>query len=707
MSHPLLRVEDLEVTFPSRGGVVVPVRGVSFELGHGEVVGLVGESGSGKTLTGLSCLQLVRPPGQCKATSLELNGVDLLTASESTLRAMRGPEISMIAQDPLTSLHPSIPIGAQIADSLADHGVARGERHARVLEALASVGLPDPGSQARRYPHELSGGMRQRAMIALAVANNPALLIADEPTTALDATVQTQLLHLLADLRVRQKMTVLLITHNLGIVAGICDRVMVMYSGRIVESGRTADIFAEPTHPYTKALLEAVPLIDAPGHHLRGIPGSPPAPWDRPSGCAFHPRCGYRIERCLDNDPVLGPTLGSRVAACWVSQQCGHLPPSPMTPSLEVPSSGADMPPLQEANVITSGTLPIFDLEAVTRHFREGPVWRRGVVHALDDINLEVRQGESLGIVGESGSGKSTLIRLLALLDRPTSGCIRFQGSNLGGLHGEDLRKFRRSVQIVFQDPYSSLDPRYTVAQSIREALRAHGTCTRREETARVRELLERVGVSAGFADRYPSEMSGGQRQRVCIARALAPEPDVLLADEPVSALDVSIQAQVIDLFKDLRRENKLTLVMVAHDLALIQEISSRIVTLYLGEIMEEAPAQAYGRRPMHPYSFALARATPDPGRVGKLPPILAGGEPPSPLHPPSGCRFHTRCFNAERRCTLEKPPLTSPDGSTHRFACFYPVTEKERLEVTHYDNAQPEVLRGSAIQSTRLSRGG
>ena len=650
MSDPLLQVHNLRVSFPSSRGWVTPVRGISFELGAGEIVGLVGESGSGKTLTGRSCLRIVPKPGAMEADTLTFEGIDLLHAPTEMMRDLRGRRMAMIAQDPLTSLHPSLRIGTQIDHALADHGVPRTGRRDRILESLTSVGLPDPERQTRSYPHELSGGMRQRAMIALALSNGPSLLIADEPTTALDATVQAQLLGLLVDLRNRTQMAVLLITHNLGIVASICDRVLVMQAGELVESGSTTDIVRRPQHDYTNALLAAVPRLDE--------PRMPP------------------------------PVDGIRTASPVVTRE-----PAPL--SIRAPSNEEIQP------------VPVFSLTGVTRHFPTGPVWRREAVHALDDIDLAVYQGESLGIVGESGSGKSTLVRLLALLDRPTAGTIRFQGADLAHLRGTDLKRFRSQVQIVFQDPYSSLDPRYTVAQSIREALRAHHVCQQSEESARIRELLERVRLSPTFATRYPNELSGGQRQRVCIARALAPRPEVLLADEPVSALDVSIQAQIVELFEELKREENLTLVMVAHDLALVREMSDRVITLYLGKIAEEAPSDEYANRPAHPYSFALSRATPDPDRIGYLPPILAAGDPPSPVRPPSGCRFHTRCFNAQQRCVLEVPPLFSANGDDHRFACFYPVTDEQRVELSRSGSvAAPEMLHDDTTPTTERVNG-
>jgi peptide/nickel transport system ATP-binding protein len=671
MSAPILEVRNLRVSFPGGGRWVDAVRGVSFEIEAGEIVGLVGESGSGKTVTALSCLRLIAPPARVSADAITLGEVDVLTASERALRALRGSRMGLIPQDPLTSLHPSLPIGAQIDHALGDHGVPRRERARRAREVLQRVGLPDPPSLLRRYAHELSGGMRQRAMIGLVLANAPSLLFADEPTTALDAMMQAQLLHLLADLRASYRMSILLISHNLAMVAGICDRLLVMYAGRIVEAGPTARVLGDPLHPYTRALLEAVPRLES-AARPRGIPGIPPSPWDRPSGCAYHPRCASRIDRCQSDEPPAGSIRAGRVAACWVAQLWGALP-QVATPVARFGTTQA----IPRTGAAVAADTTLYRVSGVTRHFRVGPAWRREIVHALDDVSFDVRRGEALGIVGESGSGKSTLVRLLARLDRPTRGSISYLGDNLAALRGSRLFAFRRRVQIVFQDPYSSLDPRHTVADAVREGLVTHRMCSPREEDGRIRELLDRVGLSARFASRYPQELSGGQRQRVCIARALAVRPEVLLADEPASALDVSIQAQILELFEMLRQQERLTLVVVAHDLALIRQMSDRVITLYLGKIVEEAPAQVYVTRPRHPYAFALGRSVPDLDRVGELPPVLAAADLPSAAHPPAGCRFHTRCFNARYRCGHEAPPLVA-EGEDHRFACFYPVTEAQ-----------------------------
>ena len=675
--QPLLRVEDLRVSFPDTRGVYVsPVRGVSFELYPREIVGLVGESGSGKSLTARSCLRLVRSPGKITARELKFDGIDLLAAREEYVRSLRSERIALVAQDPLTSFHPLLRIGNQMEHALKDHGKRRGQRQETIIEAIRSVGLPDPARQARRYPHELSGGMRQRAMIALSLINEPELVIADEPTTALDTTVQSQVLQLLASLSRERQLGVLLLTHNLGIVAGICTRVLVMYSGRIVESGTTQELFSNPQHPYTKALLDAVPRLEHPVRRASTrIAGSPPSPWDRPAGCAFNSRCAYRVERCEHDDPPLALTPTGRLSACWVSQTDGGLQAGePRVAEAVLPTITTRVASVAER---AAESLPLFAVQNLTRHFRTGVWGSHQVVHALDDINLEILRGESLGIVGESGSGKSTLVRLLANLDRPTSGQITFRGWDLASREKTEMRAFRRTVQIVFQDPYSSLDPRYTVAQSIQEALRVHNICARSEENGRIRTLLERVRLSTRLADRYPREMSGGERQRVSIARALAAQPEVLLADEPVSSLDVSIQAQIIELLEELQAQDNFTLVIVAHDLALVRQTCQRVVTLYLGQIVEDASVGRYFEKCLHPYSLALIRATPDPDNIGALPVPLAVGDAPSPVDPPSGCRFHPRCFNAQEKCAGESPSLKYvKEGG--RLACFFPVSEEQ-----------------------------
>ena len=652
---------------------LVPVRGVGFDIYPQEIVGLVGESGSGKSLTARACLGLIRPPGSFTARTLAFGDLDLMTASGAMMRSLRGDRMALVPQDPLSSFHPSLRIGKQMDDALKDHGVPRPDRPARIVESLRRVGLADPERQANRYPHQLSGGMRQRAMIALSLLNEPDLVIADEPTTALDATVQSQILQLLTSLSRERHLSVLLLTHNLGIVAGICSRVLVMYAGRIVEAGATRELFSNPQHPYTRALLNAVPRVDG-GRPLGGIPGLPPSPWDRPSGCAFHPRCPLRMDRCSREEPQLLPTPAQGLAACWATQEHGTL--TPPLPTLEPsPALATRVATVTRTAMEPSEQPTLFAVQTLTRHFKGSAFGQQQTVHALDDITLDISEGESVGIVGESGSGKSTLVRLLANLDRPSSGSITFDGWNLRDRDKAQLRTFRKRVQIIFQDPASALDPRYSVAQTIAEALRVHRVCSHAEEGSRVRALLERVGLSGRMATRYPREMSGGERQRVSIARALAAEPRVLLADEPVSSLDVSIQAQIVALLEDLKREDDLTLVLVAHDLALVRQICSRVVTMYLGKVVEDSKTAQYYERSLHPYSYALLQASPDASKIGSLPVALAVGDAPSAVFIPSGCRFHPRCFNAGPLCDVQEPPLEYVEPG-RRLACFYPLKE-------------------------------
>ncbi|GII22738.1 dipeptide ABC transporter ATP-binding protein [Planosporangium mesophilum] len=605
MSSMRLQVRDLVVEAGRGGERTQAVRGASLSVAEGQVVGLVGESGSGKTMTSLACLGLLPPGVEAVGGEITVDGQAILTLPERDRRTLRGPSIAMVFQDPLSSFHPGLSIGTQIVHSLRDHGVGRAEAKARCIEVLGEVGLPKPEAQARRYPHQLSGGMRQRAMIALALANRPRILIADEPTTALDPTVQAGILRLLRRLA-DDGLGLLFISHNLGVVAGLCDEVTVMRNGEVVESGPTARIIGDPQHPYTQTLLAAAPSLPDP------------------------------VEA---GDPIV------------VREEHG--------------AAASDTPVDQDAAVYT--------LTDVSRHFVSGSRGRKTTVHALDGISLSIAKGSSTGIVGESGSGKSTLARLLGALDAPSSGQVLFHGQDLTRMSKQDMRAFRRKVQFVFQDPTSSLDPRYTVEDTLREALHTHGVTDPAQVARRFTELSDQVRLPKSLFGRYPRELSGGQRQRVAIARALAPRPEVLIADEPVSSLDVSIQAQVMDVFRDLSANDGLTLVMVSHDLALIRDVCDNLVTLYNGTVMESSQAAAYYEQPMHPYSSALLHSMPNPRHIGRLPDVLALGEPADPTSPPPGCRFHPRCPRAQDLCREQIPALTAmPDRV---LACHFPLT--------------------------------
>jgi oligopeptide/dipeptide ABC transporter ATP-binding protein len=607
VSTPRLQIDELVIEAGEGARRTTAVRGASLAIGAGEIVGLVGESGSGKTLTGLACLGLFRPGVRPVSGTVTVDGQAISDLPERERRKLRGLAVGMVFQDPLSSLHPGLTIGSQIVHSLLDHGVSRSDAKKRCIEVLGEVGLPRPEAQAKRYPHQLSGGMRQRAMIALALANRPRVLIADEPTTALDPTVQAGILRLLRRLA-DDGLAILFISHNLGVVAGLCDRVAVMYQGQIVESGPTAQLIGAPRDAYTKTLLAAAPALPEPGE--------------------------------------LGVEVVPAVASRLTADADGH----------------------GDGDAATA----LFELRGVTRHFTTRSRGRRSTVHALDDINLSIRKNTTVGVVGESGSGKSTLARLLGALDHPSAGQVLFDGQDIATLSKEQLRSFRSRVQFVFQDATSSLDPRYTIRDTLAEALSTHGVRDPGEQNRRIAALLDQVRLPQQLLGRHPRELSGGQRQRVAIARALAPRPEVLIADEPVSALDVSIQAQVMEVFRDLAENDGLTLVMVSHDLALIRDVCDTLVTLYNGTIMENAEADTYYDQPMHPYSAALLDAMPNPRHIGRLPEVLALGEPADPTAPPSGCRFHPRCTQARDLCASTVPLLHPAPG--RELACHFPL---------------------------------
>ncbi|HWX44517.1 MAG TPA: ABC transporter ATP-binding protein [Solirubrobacteraceae bacterium] len=548
---PLLRVEDLRVEFPTEDGVVHAVNDVSFELERGRTLGIVGESGSGKSVTALSAMGLTRAQGARVSGRILFEGVDLLTLPERGMRALRGNELAMVFQDPLSSLHPMYRVGAQIVEGIRAHReVSRRAAREQAIALLDLVGLPGAGGHSipvDAYPHELSGGMRQRAMIAMALANEPKLLIADEPTTALDVTVQAQILALLRRLREELGMALVLVTHDLGVVAEMAEEIAVMHAGRIVEQGSAEQVLAAPQHPYTQGLLRSAPTLERQRQRQRQNESE------------------SEHEREIEREPVAEPLLEVR--------------------------------------------------DLVKRFpIARGVVWQRHLdaVEAVAGVSFELRRGETLGLVGESGCGKSTTARLIMRLLDPTEGEIRFQGHDLAHLRGAALKAARRELQIVFQDPYSSLNPRKTAGSIVGEPFAIHGLHRdRAQRTRAVCELLDRVGLQPAHHNRYPHEFSGGERQRIGIARALALGPKLLIADEPVSALDVSIQAQILELLRELQRELGLTLLLISHDLAVVRQMADRVAVMRAGRIVELAPNDTLYSSPQHSYTRELLAAVP------------------------------------------------------------------------------------------------
>ena len=688
---PLLEVRGLATHFTTDRGVVAAVNGVDLEVLADETVAVVGESGCGKSVTALSILGLVDAPGRVVAGSIRYRGEDLLGKTPEQMQRIRGNEIAMIFQEPMSSLNPVHAIGEQVIEALRIHrGLRKRPALARTLEMLRLVGIPSPEQRVFDYPHQFSGGMRQRVMIAMALSCDPALLIADEPTTALDVTIQAQILELIRELSPRFGTAVVIITHDLGVVAEMAQRVVVMYAGQVVEQAATAELFAAPRHPYTRALLQSIPNIEAPrGARLSPIAGTVPDPLRLPPGCTFAPRCEFAVDRCRDRPPPLLPAGDARLARCLLYEPdaaeadaaeadaadvfagggsrdtapAGGLP-APASPGGAVTPAGATGP--------VAGEDVLLEARGLTMHFPvTAGIFRHvvGHVRAVDGVDFDIARGETLGLVGESGCGKSTTGRLLLRLLRATGGSVRFEGAPVFALHGEALRALRRDMQIVFQDPFSSLNPRMTVRDMLAEPFVIHGR--RRAAHGRVPELLRRVGLAPEHAARYPHQFSGGQRQRIGIARALALAPKLLVCDEPVSALDVSIQAQILNLLQDLQRDLRLTYLFIAHDLSVVRHICDRVAVMHLGQIVEQTDAERLFSEPAHPYTQALLSAVPhiDPNRRRQR--VTLAGDVPNAAAPPSGCRFHTRCPYAQPHCRDHEPELVAVDGAPgHQAAC-------------------------------------
>ena len=685
--NPLLEVAGLNVTFRTRDGDVRAVRDLTFGLGRGETLGIVGESGSGKSTVALAVLGLL-PRNATVTGSVQSEGRELLGLRERDLTRLRGSVIAYVPQDPLSSLNPAFTVGWQVAETIWTRRVMDKEAaYRRAIELLGAVGIPRAAEQAKRYPHEFSGGMRQRVVIAIAMANDPDVIIADEPTTALDVTIQAQVLEALRAARQQTGASMILITHDLGVVAGMADRVMVMYAGKPVENAAVDEIFFRSKMPYTLGLLGSLPRLDVDSSApLRPIPGAPPSLINLPPGCPFAPRCPVAIERCVSEEPVLLPVAPEHGSACHRAGELAAGAPlfatgDPYSEDLlseraVVPAASAPSP--FPASALAG--LPIVGVSGLVKHYpiSSGRLIRRrvGETHAVCGLSLELRERETLGLVGESGCGKSTAARSILQLLPATEGSVRFEGKELTTQTRRQLRPLRQRMQVVFQDPFASLDPRMPVGEIVAEPLRVHERWDHRTGPARVAELFRLVGLNPEHRNRYPHEFSGGQRQRVGIARALALEPKVLVLDEPVSALDVSIQAGVVNLLEELQDRLALSYLFIAHDLAVVRHISDRIAVMYLGKIVETGTrAQVYDA-PSHPYTQALLSAVPvpDPGVERRRRRILLTGDVPSAVSPPSGCRFRTRCWKAQEICATEVPELTDR-GQGHPVACHFAET--------------------------------
>jgi len=668
-SNVLLSVEDLHVHFVTSRGVVRAVEGVSYQVRRGEVLAIVGESGCGKSVSSLAIMRLLaKPAGRVVHGKIMFEGVNLLDLTDEEMRERRGRDISMIFQEPMTSLNPVLPIGLQIMEPLFIHlKMTEEQARARAVELLSLVGITDPERRLDQYPHQFSGGMRQRVMIAIGLACNPKLIIADEPTTALDVTIQAQILELMKELSRKLNIALVIITHNLGVVARYADRVNVMYAARVVEKGTADDVFLRPRHPYAMGLMRSVPRLDRPrGAKLETIEGLPPNLLDPPKGCRFAARCQFRADICAQ-DPALEEIEPGHLSACLRAKEiaAGEIGREQTV----IEAGGKREGRAGEKLLSVTGLKKFFEVTRKTGTFSSV----KSEVRAVNDVSFDISPGETLGLVGESGCGKTTVGRLILRLETPTEGAIKFKGQDISKLGAAELRPIRRKIQVIFQDPYSSLNPRMTIGQIIAEPLLVYKIVPDAAAAKkRVAELLEAVGLFAYMAERYPHEMSGGQRQRVGIARALAMEPECIVCDEPVSALDVSIQGQIINLLENLQKKLGLTYLFIAHDLAVVRHISDRVAVMYLGRMMELADGDALYAEPLHPYTKALLDAAPipDPSIEKSRAARTLGGEIPSPLRPPSGCVFHTRCPLADDACKATIPEIREVKPG-HLVACL------------------------------------
>jgi peptide/nickel transport system ATP-binding protein len=671
--QPILEVKGLSIDYATLDGPVRALRDVSFSVSKGEALALVGESGSGKSTVALATLGLLGREASIGSGCIMFAGRDLTAMPAGELAGLRGNRLSMVFQDPFGTLNPGMRVGLQVAEPLRHHkGIARDAALERVAAAFAEVGLPRPGELLSAYPHQLSGGMQQRVLIAAALICEPELIILDEPTTALDVTIEAQILDVLMDLRRRRDLAMLFITHNLGVVNRVCDRVCVLYAGQILEQGRKERTLAEPRHPYTQGLLGAIPRIgpDRPGR-LAPIPGHLPSPGAMPTGCVFHPRCAHALERCRQEPQRLRP-MDDGLVRCWRAEDIARAPAETSAPDLD--QSERRMEPL----------LDLLDLRktyALGRRIRLGGPGLIGVerreVNALNGVSLRVSAGEVVGLVGESGSGKSTLGRCIVKLVEASEGRICFDGKDVTHADGAKLQRFRSNVQIIFQNPASSLNPRRSVAETIGRSLDLLGETSKADRQVRIEELLRSVGLPAHFTQRYPHQLSGGERQRVSIARALAGDPRFIVCDEPVSALDVSVQATVLNLLSDLRERLQLSYLFISHDLSAVAYIADRIAVMYGGVIFEEGPTDAVLSRPNHPYTEALLSAVPTVDPDSARAERIALRDSPAGVPGASvGCRFQARCPRKMGRiCEVEPPPLRRPRDN-HWIRCHLPLDE-------------------------------
>ncbi len=689
--QPVLKCENLAIAYKVRGGEIEAVQNVSFEIHKGETYGIVGESGCGKSTCAWAVVNFLGSNGYVKRGNIFFQGQDLVGKDGEELRKLRGNNIAMVYQDPMQALNPSMTIGDQMREVLTVHqSISEAEATERCIAMLEKVYMPDSANVLKRFPHQISGGQQQRVVIATALLINPSLLIMDEPTTALDVTVEAAVLDLIDELRREFDTAIMYITHNLGVVARVCDKVGVMYAGEMVERGTVKDIFKNPQHPYTQGLIRAVPKLGAnkEGSILYPIPGRVPAPNARPSGCMFAPRCDYATDQCRSEHPELRPIGDADVVVrCHLAEE--------IDASAWVPGDNIDVPDLSKRNLDTE---PILVLDKLQKYYdvrgssiRDAlGLTKKRYVKAVEGATFKVPKGSTLGIVGESGSGKSTLIKTIIGLEKATSGEAKFLSFDVTTDLAEREPGLIQELQMVFQNPDSTMNPSYTVGQQIGRPMERFGTVPRSEIRGEVIKLLQQMRLGENYYDRLPRQLSGGEKQRVGIARALASRPDVVLCDEPVSALDVSVQAAILNLLLNVQDEYKTTMLFIAHDLSVVRFFSDNIAVMYLGEVMEIGPSESIYAPPYHPYTEALLSAVPVPDPTAVQKHIRLEGDIPSAINPPSGCRFHTRC---PRRALLpdngkiceEKIPTWQEGEDGHKILCHIPVEELATFDPVIY----------------------
>ena len=688
---PVLEVRDLSVSYAAPGGPVQALRGASLTVAPGETVALVGESGSGKSSLALAILRGLDANGRVVGGSIRFQGLDVLALSPRDLQAVRGARVAMVFQDPQSALNPSMVVGEQIAEVLRAHaGLGRAAARARTLDLLHQVNLPNPAGVFARYSHELSGGQQQRIVIAMAFACDPELLVMDEPTTGLDVTTEARLLDLIAELAARHGVATLYITHNLGVVARFCQRVVVLYAGEVVEEGPVARVFTAPAHPYTRALLACVPRLDWSRRDgaLSAIEGRLPDLADPPAACVFEARCPHRAAECGERKPALEATEAGGRVRCLRWRELAEI--AVAQPRASEP--GHPRPdPISRSDTTVSELLATVHLRCF---YAERPTllrWlrrlvRRGAeppraVHAVDDVSVGTDRGATLAVVGESGCGKTTLARAVVGLLEPTAGAVRLDGQDVSGLAARRPREARRRVQIVFQNPDGTLNPQKTVEATLARPLELFGLARGAERDRRIAELLAAVHLPDSYRRRYPHELSGGEKQRVAVARAFAAAPALIVCDEPLSALDVSVQAAILNLLVDLQRRSATAYLFISHDLSVVRYLADRLAVMYMGRLCEEGTADELFAPPYHPYTEALLSAIPLPDPSARQRVIRLEGPVPSPVDPGPGCRFHTRCpRKLGALCEREDPP-TREAAPGHVIRCHIPLEELRRIE--------------------------